>query len=91
MGWTEPYNETLRGPLVGGAAERHGQRARVRIGPMESESVSLARIHAAIERLKAEGIDDPTPEEVMDVVAEMQRLAEPPPAAADDPTSAKDR
>jgi hypothetical protein len=40
---------------------------------MESESVSMARIHAAIERLKAEGIDDPTPEEVMDVVAEMQR------------------
>ncbi len=40
---------------------------------MESESVSMARIHAAIERLKAEGIDDPTPDEVMDVVAEMQR------------------
>ncbi len=43
---------------------------------MESESVSMARIHAAIERLKAEGIDDPSPEEVMDVVAEMQREAE---------------
>jgi hypothetical protein len=43
---------------------------------MESESVSMARIHAAIERLKAEGIDDPTPDEVMDVVAEMQREGE---------------
>ena len=40
---------------------------------MESESVSLARIHAAIERLKAEGIDDPTPEEVADVVREIER------------------
>lgn len=40
---------------------------------MESESVSLARIHAAIERLKAEGIDDPTPEEVMDVVKDIER------------------
>ena len=58
---------------------------------MESESVSLARIHAAIERLKAEGIDDPTPEEVMDVVAEMQRQGEPPPAAAGDPKATNDR
>jgi hypothetical protein len=40
---------------------------------MESESVSMARIHAAIQRLKAEGIDDPTPEEVMEVVAELER------------------
>jgi hypothetical protein len=55
---------------------------------MESESVSLARIHAAIERLKAEGIDDPTPGEVMDVVAEMQRQGEAPPAAAGDPKAA---
>jgi hypothetical protein len=43
---------------------------------MESESVSMARIHAAIERLKAEGVDDPTPEEVADLVAEMQREGE---------------
>jgi hypothetical protein len=56
---------------------------------MESESVSLARIHAAIEQLKAEGIDDPTPEEVMDVVAEMQRQGEPPPAAAGDPKATR--
>ena len=40
---------------------------------MESESVSLARIHADIERLKAEGIDDPTTDEEMEVVAQMQR------------------
>jgi hypothetical protein len=42
---------------------------------MESEAISMARIHAAIERLKAEGIDDPLPEEVADMVAQMQREA----------------
>ncbi len=42
---------------------------------VESEAISMARIHAAIERLKAEGIDDPLPEEVADMVAQMQREA----------------
>ncbi|MBX5490693.1 MAG: hypothetical protein IRZ14_06005 [Chloroflexi bacterium] len=40
---------------------------------MESESVEKARIHAAIQRLKAEGIDDPTPDEVADMVRELER------------------
>ncbi|HLI25529.1 MAG TPA: hypothetical protein VKZ60_00575 [Chloroflexota bacterium] len=47
---------------------------------MESESVTKARIHAAIQRLKAEGIDDPTPEEVADMVRELEREQTSPPA-----------
>lgn len=43
---------------------------------MESESISTARIHAAIEWLKAEGVEDPTPEQVTDAVAELERQAD---------------
>src|SRR5438105_3101720 len=49
---------------------------------MESASVSMARLHAAIEGLKAEGIGDPTPEGVMDKVAELERRGDADPAAA---------
>jgi hypothetical protein len=78
-GWP---NGALRGQRLGAAGDR------ARENEMESESVSMARIHAAIERLKAEGIDDPTPDEVMDVVAEMQREGEAGQAANAPPTQA---